>query len=324
MLRLKPHIQKLLLVIIPLLLVLLLFEMILRLGVIQNPYHTRLEWELNPKEASDRILIVGDSFSAKGSELSNMLTKEFSTRQVQLVNISQGGFGPLEYYLDIKRWIKTIKPQTIILSYYVGNDLTNAQRTSKRIDEFLDQFYVTKFIKSRKFSKDQFPTKKWKAMGMDSEMIELALQEKINPWLLEAARHDQNYILNNILMEGRENHALWEKVKLLLKKIIDQAKFYNAELSIVIFPRSVQINKDLFPFFEKVKLNLDKRTLHGRIPQDLLLDFCHTHDIRCLDLLPAFRAKKDESLYKELDDHLNTKGNKLAAKLIIEFYNQRT
>ena len=234
------------------------------------------------------------------------------------------GFGPVEYYQDIKRWIKTIKPKTIILSYYVGNDLTNAQRKLKRKNEFFDQFYFTKFIKSRKFSKDQFPTNKWQAMGIDSEMIELALQEKINPWLLEAARSDQNYILNNILMEGSENRALWEKVKLLLKKILDEARLNDAELSIVIFPRSVQINKDLFPFFEKVKLNLDERTLYSRKPQDLLLDFCHTHAIRCLDLLPAFRAEKDESLYKERDDHLNTDGNRLAAKLIMEFYNQKT
>ena len=323
MLRLKSHIQNVVLVVIPLLLLILLFEMILRFGVIQNPYHTRLEWELNPKDASDRILIVGDSFSEKNGELNQMLTKEFSTKHVQLLNISQGGLGPVEYYQDIKRWIKNIKPKTIILSYYVGNDLTNAQKTSKRIDEFLDQFYLTEFINSRKFSKDQFPTEKWKGMGIDSEMIEWALQEKINPWLLEAARHDQNYILNNILMEGRENQALWEKVQSLLKKIIDEAKLYDAELSMVIFPRSVQINKDLFPFFEKVKLNLDEKTLHSRKPQDLLLEFCKTHAVRCLDLLPAFRAKNDESLYKERDDHLNTNGNRLAAKLIIEFYNQK-
>ena len=322
--KLKPHIQKLLLVIIPLLLVMLLIEMTLRFGLISNPYHTRLQWELNPKEASDRILIVGDSFSAKDGELNTMLTKEFSAKQVQLLNISQGGFGPVEYYNDIKRWIAHIQPKTIILSYYVGNDLTNAQRTSKRMDEFLDHFYVTTFIKSRKFSKDQFPTEQWKAMGIDSEMIELALNNKINPWLLEATRHDPNYILNNILIEGRENHALWEKVKGILTKIIDEARRHDAELLIVIFPRSVQINEDLFPFFERIKLNLDKRTLNSRIPQDLLLEFCHTHALRCLDLLPAFRAKKHESLYKERDDHLNTKGNRLATKLIMEFFNQKT
>ena len=94
MLKLKPHIQKFFLVIIPIFLVLLLFEMILRVGVIQNPYHTRLEWELNPKDADDRILIVGDSFSAKDGELNQMLTKNFSTRHVQLLNISQGGLWP--------------------------------------------------------------------------------------------------------------------------------------------------------------------------------------------------------------------------------------
>ena len=324
MLKGKSTIQNLLLVIIPLLLFTLLFETILRLGLIPNPTHSRLVWELNPKDANDRVLIVGDSFSAKDSELSNMLTKEFSKLNVHLLNISQGGFGPIEYHQDIKRWVKKIKPNKIILSYYVGNDLTNAQRSSKRIDEFFDQFYLTEFINSRKFSKDQFPTEKWKAMGIDSEMIELALEGKINPWLLEASKNDSNYILNNILMEGRENHELWEKVKLLLRNIIDEAKLYDAKLSIVIFPRSVQINQDLFPFFEKIKLNLDERTLNSRKPQDLLLDFCHTHAIRCLDLLPAFRAKKDESLYRERDDHLNTNGNKLAAKLIMEFFNQKT
>ena len=62
-----------------------------------------------------------------------MLTKEFSTKHVQLLNISQGGFGPVEYYQDIKRWVKHIKPKTIILSYYVGNDLTNAQRIIEAI-----------------------------------------------------------------------------------------------------------------------------------------------------------------------------------------------
>jgi hypothetical protein len=39
------------------------------------------------------------------------------------------------------------------------------------------------------------------------------------------------------------------------------------------------------------------------------MEFCVDRYIACLDLLPFFKARKDEEFYRNKDDHLNEKGN---------------
>ncbi len=54
------------------------------------------------------------------------------------------------------------------------------------------------------------------------------------------------------------------------------------------------------------------------------MDFCTDRRIPCLDLLPAFKAPKNEEFYREKDDHLNEKGNRLAEELIVNFVLKNT
>lgn len=298
-------------------------EVLLRYGIIENSYHNLLTWEAKPEPSKNRVLLIGDSFVHKYGDLSKSLTKGFIKNHAQFLNISFSGEGPHEYLLKAQKWIPKIKPKLVILSYYVGNDLTDSGRMKyKLVSSFFDRFYLYNYsIKNDLLrSEDEFPYEEWTKMGITQGTMKMALSGKINPWLIEAARMNPNYLLDNILMEGRGNQKLWERAKSSVNKIIKIAKDNGSKIAIVIFPRSVQINKELFPFFKSLQFKLSKDLLSSRRPQDKLLELCQVSKIQCLDLLPPFSLSNEKSLYLPTDDHLNKEGNLLASRLILDFY----
>ena len=157
------------------------------------------------------------------------------------------------------------------------------------------------------------------AAGIPADLIEDAKAFKINPWLLAVALYDKNYFLDNILMKTAANARAWEKAKELLTEMDKICKRQRAQFALVIFPASVQINESHFEFFKRLKFNMDLRTLESAKPQTLLREFCGAKNIPCLDLLPAFKARRSEEFFVDKDTHLNAEGNRLAAKLILEF-----
>ena len=108
------------------------------------------------------------------------------------------------------------------------------------------------------------------ASGVHPAIIEDAKNEEINPWLLELSVRDKNYLLENILMETSEDLEAWETVKDILSEIHDVSKTIESQLVLVVFPRSIQINRSHFEFYEQLALNLDDRTLESTEPQELL------------------------------------------------------
>jgi hypothetical protein len=54
------------------------------------------------------------------------------------------------------------------------------------------------------------------------------------------------------------------------------------------------------------------------------MEFCADRHIACLDLLPAFKSRKDEEFYRDKDDHLNQKGDHVAGQLILDFLLKNT
>jgi hypothetical protein len=120
-------------------------------------------------------------------------------------------------------------------------------------------------------------------------------------------------------METPDNMKSWEKVKQLLAEIHDICNSLQSLLILVIFPGSIQVNDSHFEFYKKLTLNLDARTLQLAKPQRLLVEFCANRYIACLDLLPAFKSRKDEEFYRDKDDHLKEKGARVAGHLILDF-----
>ena len=69
---------------------------------------------------------------------------------------------------------------------------------------------------------------------------------------------------------------------------------------------------------------MDERILESVRPQELMNELCEERGIPHLDLLPIFRERSAEDLYREKDSHLNTRGNRLSGDRILEFLRAET
>jgi hypothetical protein len=295
-----------------------------------------LEIQGKQTDPKHRLLIVGDSFIVRRTSVAQWLPRRLEAHGVAVLNLATGGTGPFEY-LDAVKSGSDFKPDIVLLSYYVGNDLTNVQNhprfanrggeasglaiNSSSTRPFFRHFYIYHYalrkwqdVRSRWFDYGEL-----RSAGIPADLIEDAKASKINPWLLALAARQKNYFLDNVLMERGENLQAWQKTKELLAEAIELCKKRDAQLVMVIFPASVQINDSHFEFLKRLKFNLDRRTLESTAPQRLLMQLCAEQGIRCLDLLPPFRARKNEEFYREKDDHLNDEGNRLAGELIFDF-----
>ncbi len=310
---------------------LLLVEMLLRAGVIKNYAYHRAQYSYAESEGVEksRILILGDSFIFAGGELSNSLLAELSENGFSVLNSAEPGMGPFQYSTEMEVYYRSFNPNVVLLSYYVGNDLTNVQFNLEFWTDTTFKTRVRNFLrpKLRRLYLYHFLNQFRLAMSTAEAEKELRKTKErhnntdINPLRVMAAKAHPNYHLDSVLMETEDNMKAWQKIKELLLSIKEKAEQIDAKLLMVIFPASIQIDRTHFELFDESGFNVSEKTLESRKPQQLLLDFCKEQSIDCLDLLPVLKEEslKGKIIYPGNDDHLNSLGNSIAYDKIRSF-----
>jgi hypothetical protein len=319
-------------------------EFILRVGIVENPRFDRRQIQGKVNHHKYKLLVVGDSFIVPKSLLGRLLPHDLGFYDVAVLNAATGGTGPFEYLEEMKTVGTEFKPDVVLLSYYAGNDLTNVQNhpkfkpfrqrdnqtgvaiNSSSSRPFFRHLYLYHYLlrSSQIVRRRFFNYEEMEAAGIPPDLIEDAKTSKINPWLLKLALDQKNYFLDNLLMETDENMRAWRKAKELLTEVHEICTRHNSQLVMIVFPASVQVNESHFEFLKRLRFNMDDRTLNSAKPQRLLLEFCRERNVRCLDVLPSFRARRSEEFYRDKDDHFNEAGNRLAETLIVEFILKNT
>jgi hypothetical protein len=307
--------------------------------MVDNPLYERYGRQGGIEGASRSLLIVGDSFVRPNKTLGRRLEEELSARGVAVRNVSMSGTGPFEYLDEARANGRSFRPNVVLLGYYVGNDLTNVQyhprfaghddanddaglaiNASSTPRLFRDVYSYHYFLRrAQRISSVFFDYDVVADTGASEELIEAAKRREINPWLLRLAAARPRHLLDNVLMETDENMRAWFKVRELIQDIDRVCREVGAQLVVVLFPRSIQVNRSLFDFHRDLGFELDERTLEESKPQALLMDLCRELEVKCLDLLPVFRSHRQDELYLPRDDHLNESGNDLAADLVLRF-----
>jgi len=306
-------------------------EFVLRLGVLPaTPFESVIQGG-RTAHPSKKILILGDSFLVHwetGYSLYELLVKGLEPEGVGVLNTSEGGFGPLDYLTSLRAYGPSSRPDFVLLFYYVGNDLTSIQYRS---DAWLwfKRYLKPWIVRSRLYYFFLEREEGWlrgrlnyeaaRKKGIDGATVDLARQRKINPWLLELGQERKNFLLDNLIVESPQSERAWEKIKGLLGETKTLCGKMGARLVIVILPSTLQINSSHFEFYRRLAFHLDERTLTSEKPQALLKEFCREKEIPCLDLLPAFRARREKEFFRENDDHFNREGNELAAREVLRF-----
>lgn len=298
-------------------------ELCLRFGlVISDKYaiHARIK-ELN---GDRKALILGDSFSlnSKGS-FARLIEEQLAAEGFATLNLAGPGYGPHDYLLMLKLYGGKFQPDLVILNYFVGNDLNAALYRHARCDspaqklkELLNRSYLGPMLikaRAQMYWQKQLSEARDRAAREGDD-----LQGTASPFLLELGRAHPEHYLTSILVNTPESLAAWRENEKTLFEIVRMTRKAGCRLMLNILPPSPQVTERHHPFFRTMGFTIDRRVLSERVHQDLVLAFCEHHELACLDLLPAFRARSDQSLYMEHDTHWNPEGNRLASEIVKE------
>ncbi len=294
-------------------------EGLLRTGLIPNPHHDRMQHDGETANPAARFLVLGDSFVMRnGFDFYKLLAAELTARRISVLNPSLAGFGPIQYASEYQTYAPGFKPDVTLLFLYMGNDLTEVQnapdmantpssRFKARYRALVRRSYLYHFYLYKRYS--LFPHKTLPGEG------------KINPYLIEQGQRRPHELLDNLLMEQPKNRQAFQIAKEKLQVIIDGNQRRRARLFVVIFPHTTQVNASHFSFFKTLGIQTDPRTLSAEGPQKEWADFFIKQNIPVLNLLPAFRARREKEWFLDRDDHLNVEGSRLAYDHVRRFLN---
>lgn len=287
-----------------------------------------------------RILGLGDSFARNltwiNKNYHNYLQQRYlenNQKKIDIINAGMEATGPGYYWHILAKYGDSIKPDLVLVGFFAGNDFEEMEfkyvyRGAYQLREFVDplkrflsylrfenswlyQFCSRKLIM---FSEDRARNQELKKIGSNDEATyseETFYQiEKTRMWIFEKAKRTQFDRLFNQNSQVLLNFKEWCAKR-------------NVALLIVIFPDQFQVDEDLRnKMLEKYAIS--NAALDINYPDDLLSIFCEQHQINCLDLLKDFQeVNRTTKLYRLRDTHWSETGNRLAADLIYNYFQER-
>ncbi len=332
-------------------------------GFILNSRSLRTpEYEEDKAPGTYRVVVLGDSFAwASGGTpygfhwpyLTGRGLEDASGERVEVINLGAPGIGPAFYYRMWQLEGSRLGPDHVVLSLFVGNDLTDEQGSEAA--PLGQQGLVDRMARWSLTVRAARALSRLRGLERSSDDQSVELSPEDSPvgsagqgepgdesgterrGGYEVMRYRENFdpnqpsmfpgvYLNRTLERMRisETHnrpALEERVDavfLILQAIRSEVEETGARFTVVLIPDEYQVSETLRELiYERLEESPENYDL--RQAQDEILARCESTGLDCLDLLPEFtRLGATTSLYKPRDTHWNLEGNSLAARLIVE------
>ena len=275
-----------------------------------------VEFEVSKGEAY-RIVGIGDSFAVGVVPYEDnylTLVEEELRRSgwdVELLNMGIPNLGPKEYLQVLIDEGLELKPDLVLLSFFVGNDFLESVRVVER--SAVDYSYVASLFRY--------------AFGIRSH-----LEKKIpeGPWEFDDASPTvdpevflkiERYRSGICFQRPQSFKVLLDAAVGRLEEISRICQRRGIALVVVVIPDEFQVNRELQDAIlaSRGKSRKESKVDFAR-PNRMLARRLDALGIEYLDLLPAFAdAGRQVRDYKLRDTHWNIAGNRLATELIAEF-----
>jgi hypothetical protein len=248
---------------------------------------------------------------------------EHQLKNYDVLNFGVVGYGQVQEYLLLQKWIKEIKPDVVLLIIYFGND-------------FIDNIGAYWGI-SRPYASLE---------GQDSVLV-------IHPESHPQSKNQQNdslgvfanshlnilitRSLNKIVQEydsslappefyscqwpvSERQDLMFRIMGELLLKIANLGKENDVPVVFALAPSLVQIKDELWESFLKKNIIYQKKFLRS-LPNDRLMEFGKRHDLLMLDLFPQLHqeSKTNVDLYHPVEQHWTKEGNRVVANALIDY-----
>jgi hypothetical protein len=331
-------------------------------GAVSVSYSSRgwhdIEHSQNQEEGTLRVLVLGDSFmEAYSVELEDAFHRQLGKiaandgLELEVINFGVGGYGTLQQYLVFRELGLSVKPDLVLLGFYVGNDVRNNSLT-------LESKLATSSLKasSRPFLRSSNESK-WEITQVDYEgavsRFEAAQAERSTRI---GKLKQRSYLLRVILSrlgrlgdaspstesaedrladEQRRADAIdfamygvhycdepseftqaWSITEKILRRLKSDIANSGAELIVFSVPALYEVEAERIADVSNRSLICpDVAPGHERLRG--VLDHL---EIEYIELLPRFRERHSEkrSLFQYSDRHWNKNGHQLAASMVYQ------
>ncbi len=277
-----------------------------------------VEFTVEKPAGIDRILGIGDSFAYGVVPYQyNYLTLleeklNQSSKKTEVINMGIPGMGPRDYLsIFVNEGLK-LKPDKVVVFFYIGNDFLDNFMTAKLRTE--EKSYVIALIKSLIKIQSNYQGKVINPTSVKYNDNQPTFNDE--KYLKDTVNKSNMFVRNPA--DGIFKSFVADAVQDLIKiqQICDSQKI---PLTVVIIPDEVQVNTQLQKQVKDAFDPNDPNLLDFELPNRMLTEQLQQANIDYLDLLPSFKAASQQTrLYKPNDTHWNIAGNRLAAELITQ------
>ncbi|QNH56893.1 SGNH/GDSL hydrolase family protein [Limnospira indica] len=263
-----------------------------------------------------RMLGIGDSFAfgivPYHYNYLTLIEKQLNSqdKNIEVINMGIPGLGPAAYLALLINEGLVLNPDKILLSFYIGNDFIDNHLTS--LDRNKHTFYTVAFLQSLIKLQTQFEGTVYNPNNLE--------YKDDHPTLTDESYLEQVSNLSRMFdIRTRDGIFLgfFEDAMADIRRIKEICDYRNIDLTIVIIPSEVQVNKQLQSQVIDILKPDDPQGLDFDHPNRLLRDRLSQYNINYIDLLDDFRqVSQTTRLYRPNDSHWNIAGNALAAELI--------
>ena len=273
------------------------------------------EYAVEKKPGTYRILGIGDSFAfgmvpQQYNYLALIQTNLSSAaRPVEVVNMGIPGTGPPDYLALLKSEGLALKPDMVLISFFLGNDFDETRMSPWRP---VDHSYLVKLWK--------YWRSHWKNVDKRAEASGPYQDDAptLTPAFFRQLEIKRSYICE------RNNPAFIRDFQSAVSYMLQIQKACSdrgIKLAVVEIPDELQVNANLRSLVLSVR---GTERCDFEQPNRALTSALTRYGIPALDLTAAFeQGEKTRNLYKIRDTHWNIPGNAFAAERISEFLKSR-
>ena len=289
-----------------------------------QPYAPNYDLQLNSQGFNDvefkvakdpgtyRILGLGDSFTFGTLPYQNnyltLLEEDLnrSGKKVEIINMGIPGIGPKDYLAMLANEGLKLKPDMVLLSFFIGNDF-QAEPETRRLYSYS---YVASFVYYLVVLKRGFQGRVVVGKTIYHDDVPTFTDDR---FLSIESERSENYRKQNQQFQSDLSTAL--RYLIQIKRICDDR---HIALVVALIPDEVQINRQLQAKVLQAKsAAASAGDFDFTLPNRLLSGKLKEQNIEVMDLFDTFAQVGTQTvLYKPNNTHWNIAGNRLAADLI--------
>jgi SGNH hydrolase-like domain, acetyltransferase AlgX len=272
-----------------------------------------LEYKQNKDDGVYRIIGIGDSFAfgvvpypyVYLTRLEEILAEKW--KRTEVINMGIVKTGPNEYLALLVNEGLDLKPDMVLVSFFIGNDFQQ-KRTERKLYTYS---YVASFI-------DFIVTvgRGYEGKILDTDGTYKDAEPTLTDEAFIALERKRSEMFRKQNTEFQESLA-WTVQYLAEMK--HQCDLRSTALTIVVLPDELQINPAVQARVFDRDFGERRDDFDFTLPNRMLSEKLKELDIEYIDLLEdVVRAGEQKPLYKPNDSHLNIEGNELVARMIAD------